>query len=213
MDTRLRILEAFCETLREHGGPPETVFGFCKKLDIPERDFFREFSSLEALERAYWEQIIDSVIVAVESGDEWSGFDARQKLLSFLYAFCEESLNHRSIMLSRLLKLGALARPVYLKDFESRFKRFAKTILDEGLAAGDIANRGPFTALYPDALYTHFRSVIDFHLKDESRGYERTDAFIEKSAAVAFDLVRTQILDSALDLARFLIPCRETARA
>ncbi|MEI7774534.1 MAG: hypothetical protein WCK17_07130, partial [Verrucomicrobiota bacterium] len=64
-------------------------------------------------------------------------------------------------------------------------------------------------ALYPDAFYTHFRGVIDFSLKDDSRGYERTDAFIEKSVAVAFDLIRTQVVDSALDLARFLAPWRE----
>jgi hypothetical protein len=51
--------------------------------------------------------------------------------------------------------------------------------------------------------------VIDFSLKDDSRGYERTDAFIEKSVAVAFDLIRTQVVDSALDLARFLAPWRE----
>jgi hypothetical protein len=41
---------------------------------------------------------------------------------------------------------------------------------------------------------------------DDSKGFERTDAFVEKSAAVAFDLIRTQALDSAVDLARFLLP-------
>lgn len=78
------------------------------------------------------------------------------------------------------------------------------------MSSGEIAERGRFSSLYPNGLYAHFRGVIDFYLKDDSRNYERTDAFIEKTVAVAFDLIRTQVVDSALDLARFLIPCRET---
>jgi hypothetical protein len=77
----------------------------------------------------------------------------------------------------------------------------------------EIAERGRLSALYPEALYLHLRGAIDFNLRDESRGYERTDAFIEKTVAVAFDLLRTQVFDSALDLARFLIPCRERSAA
>jgi AcrR family transcriptional regulator len=213
MDTRARIIEAFSETLRETGHPPETVFGFCKRLDLPERDFFTEFASLHAVENAYWEQIIHRVILAVESGAEWAAFDARQRLLSFLYAFFEDALNHRSLLLARLAKLGPLARPDFLRGFESRFKAFAKAIVAHGVASGEIAERGRLSALYPEVLYLHLRGVIDFNLRDESRGYERTDAFIEKTVAVAFDLLRTQVFDSALDLARFLIPCREGSAA
>jgi hypothetical protein len=47
---------------------------------------------------------------------------------------------------------------------------------------------------------------------DDSKGFERTDAFVEKSAAVAFDLIRTQALDSAVDLARFLLPRRDACK-
>ena len=213
MDTRARIIEAFSDTLRETGNPPETVFGFCKRLDLPEREFFREFASLHAVESAYWEQNIHRVILSVESGAEWAEFDARQRLLSFLYAFFEDSLNHRSVMLSRLAKLGPLARPDFLRGFESRFKAFGKGIVAQGIASGEIAERGRLSVLYPEVLYLHLRGVIDFNLRDESRGYERTDAFIEKTVAVAFDLLRTQVFDSALDLARFLIPCREGSAA
>ena len=209
METRHRILSAFSEHLREHGKHPETVFAFCKKLELPERDFFREFASFEAVESQYWENLVDHVVQGVEAGAEWQEFSARQRLLSFLYAFCEASLDHRSLMLSRIAPLGPLAKPLFLKGFEHRFRAFAKAVLDHGIAGNEVAERGRLAALYPDALYTHFRGVLDFYLKDDSRNYERTDAFIEKTVAVAFDLIRTQVVDSALDLARFLLPCRE----
>jgi Tetracyclin repressor-like, C-terminal domain len=209
MDTRARIISAFCDSLREHGRPPETVFAFCKQLEITEREFFQEFASFDAVESSYWEQLVDQVVCAVEAGPEWPEFTAKQRLLSFLYAFCEASLDHRSVMLARISELGPLAKPAFLKGFEARFKAFTNSILQHGAALGEVAPRGRLSALYPDAFYTHFRGVIDFSLKDDSRGYERTDAFIEKSVAVAFDLIRTQVVDSALDLARFLAPWRE----
>ena len=209
METRERIRSAFGEHLREHGRPPETVFAFCKQLEIPERDFFREFASFDAVESDYWEHLVSSVVGAVEGGSEWKEFNARQRLLSFLYAFCEASLDYRSLMLSRLGPLGPLAKPNFLKGFERSFRVFAKRVLEHGMSGGEIAERGRLAGLYPDALYTHFRSVVDFNLKDDSSNYERTDAFIEKTVAVAFDLIRTQVVDSALDLAQFLIPCRD----
>jgi hypothetical protein len=61
-------------------------------------------------------------------------------------------------------------------------------------------------AVYPAVLYIHFRAVISFLLRDESKRFERTDAFIEKTVAFAFDVIRTQAIDSAFDLARFLAP-------
>ncbi|RFC41892.1 MAG: hypothetical protein DVB28_002137 [Verrucomicrobia bacterium] len=209
METRDRIRSAFGEYLREHGRPPETVFAFCKLLDLPERDFFSQFASFDVLESDYWGHLVSSVVEAVEAGSEWKGFTARQRLLSFLYAFCEASLDCRSILLTRLGPLGPLAKPKFLKGFEQCFRDFTKEILEHGMSGGEIAERGRLASLYPDALYTHFRGVIDFHLKDHSLNYERTDAFIEKTVAVAFDLIRTQVVDSALDLARFLIPCRD----
>jgi hypothetical protein len=213
METRDQIVEAFCEHLREHGRPPETVFAFCKHLEITEREFFSEFASFESVESYFWERFLNGVVRAVESGSEWAEFSARQRLLTFLYAFCEASLDYRSLMLARIAPQGPLSKPKFLKGFESRFEHFAKGILEHGVSSGEIAERGRLSSLYPDGLYAHLRGVIDFYLKDDSGKYERTDAFIEKTVAVAFDLIRTQVVDSALDLARFLIPCRETRPA
>ena len=60
--------------------------------------------------------------------------------------------------------------------------------------------------VYPEVLYIHWRSVLEYFLKDESTRFERTDAFIEKTVELAFDLLRTQAVDSAADLIRFLLP-------
>jgi len=206
MEPRDQILQRYIEHLLEHGAPPASVYRFCKDLGIEEKVFFQLFANFHAVEAIYWEEMLDRVIRAVEGGEEWAGFTARQRLLSFLFAFTEESLAHRSLMLVRFGEVGVFSKPPFLRRFAARFKEFAKSLVEEGVENGEVAERGRVSDLYPDGLYIHFRSVIDFHLQDESDQFQRTDAFIEKSVAVAFDLIRTQVLDSAFDLAKFLLP-------
>lgn len=206
VDTKQTILEHYIQTLRDTGKPPVSVSAVCTALNLGEREFFTAFATLDAVEARYWEAIVDRVVLAVEAGAEWPGFNARQRLLAFFYAFCEESLDCRSLMLLRLAPLGPLARPAILRGFENRFKQFAETVVSHGIAGNEIAGRGKLSMLYPEAIYLQFRAIIDFNLKDDSAGFERTDAFIEKSAALAFDLLAVQAIDSAWDLMRFLLP-------
>lgn len=205
MDTHQRILTAYAEHLREHGAAPASVFKFSRELGIEERTFFAEFPNFDAAESALWRGLVDQVARAVTSGSEWEGFSARQRLLTFLFAFTEESLAWRSLLLLRIGKCGPLTRPAHLGGLEEGFKEFIVPVLEHGRSTGEIAGRGALEQAYPDAFFVHFRAVIDFHLRDASAGYERTDAFIEKSVALAFDLLRTQAVDSAFDFAKFLL--------
>ena len=202
------ILTAYTEHLREHGRPPESVYRFCKGLGIEEREFFEQYSSFDAVESAVWEQMLSRVIGAIVAGPEWASFSARQRLLTFLFAFTEEALGQRSLFLLRFHELSPVARPAWLRSFEARFKDFAAEIIAHGRENREIADRGRLTDAYPQVLYVHFRSVIDFWVKDDSRQFERTDAFIEKTVSLAFDVIRTQAIDTAFDLLRFLKPHR-----
>lgn len=206
MELRDRIIEATIHHLREHGTLPASVFRFCRDLEIDERAFFGQFPSFNAVESAFWGGTVDRVVQAVTSSETWSGFTARQRLLTFLFAYLEESLQHRSLLLNRVAPLRLLDQPLHLRGMTERYKIFARTILDHGISTGEIADRGHVGRLYPDALAVHLRSVLAFTLKDDSPRFERTDAYVEKTVNFAFDVVRTQAFDTAFDLLRFLAP-------
>ncbi len=203
---RQQILAAYESHLRREGSPPVSVFRFAEAHGFSERDFFEEFPSLEAVEGSSWLAKLDGVISSVEAGPEWAAFSARHRILAFLFAFAEASLDFRSLLLIRLHGRGLLTNPPELAAFEQRFLSFAHHILENGRISGEIASRGPLGRFYPQAVYRLFRSVIEFHLRDMSPHYERTDAFIEKSTNVLFDLMGRQVLDSGFDLLRFLVP-------
>lgn len=201
---RREIIERYRHCILETGSAPPSIFAFARDLDISERDFYENFGSFEGLEARIWEDMVRETIDGVESGPEWAGFSAHQKLLTFYFAFCEKVLDNRSFFLVRFPRLQQGRPPASLSGMGAAFSEFAGRIIDEGLETGELASRGPLTNAYRMGFFGHFLSVIDFNLSDSSQGFERTDAYIEKSVRLAFDVVGTQALDSAFDLLRFL---------
>lgn len=206
MEIRNRITDSYREYLLENGQAPASVYLFCKKLSISEREFFERFANFHAVEGSIWAEMLEKVKEAQCNGSEWVEFSAHQRYLTFLYSFVEKSLEMRSLMLMRFPSVSVIARNPALKLFEAKFKSLAAETIAHGVEKNEIAPRGILESLYPEVFYIHFRVVIDFLLRDDSHRFERTDAFIEKSVTLAFDVIRTQVLDSAWDLARFLTP-------
>ncbi|NRB73040.1 MAG: hypothetical protein HRU46_01650 [Verrucomicrobiales bacterium] len=203
---RSEIMGRYQHYVLEHGTPPPSVYAFAKGLEIGEREFFEQFGSFEALESDLWETTVCETLEAVRSGEDWTGFNAHQCLLTFLYAYCDRILDQRSFFLARFprWKKSSGQPPEGLCGMRSAFTEFADEILEKGMANGEIACRGAMTRTYPLGLFGHFLSVVEFNLADDSSGFERTDAYIEKSVRLAFDVIGTQAVDSAFDLFRFL---------
>ncbi len=208
MESRDQIVDAFLEHWKKSGRYPDSVIALCDRAGIGEGEFFAMFPNLEAVESAHWVRALDGVIARVEASDEWLGFTAKQRLLAFLFAFVEDALGFRSTLLLRFDGIRPFENPSVLKKFEGRFKSFADEILLRGMETGEIAERGPLAKVYPAGVYLHFRSVISYYLRDDSDRFERTDAFIEKTVHLAFDVVGRSALDSAADLVRFFVPKR-----
>ena len=205
-DLRKRILEAFAGHWSEEGHPPRSAGRFCKGLGITEAVFFKHFPSLHAVEKALWRDWISSIITTMEEGEDWGEFTARERYLAFLFALTQSASESRSLLLERFHDISPLSHPAALEGLRGEFLDFAHRIVERGRETGEVADRWGLTGLYPGILYIHLRWVIDQYLKDESEGFERTDAFIEKTVTLAFDLFRSQALDSAADLLRFLLP-------
>ena len=86
-----------------------------------------------------------------------------------------------------------------------RFTDFAHEVIQQGVDDGSVADRKKLTNKYPQLLFEQFRSIIEFHRKDQSHELQDTDALIEKSIRFSADIARSGTLDSAFDLGRFLL--------
>ncbi len=77
-------------------------------------------------------------------------------------------------------------------------------IINEGIKNGEIAKRPYLDKRYPQIFWTHFALMLLYWKEDESASFEKTDAYIEKSVRLAFDLIGKGVIDSALDFAKFI---------
>jgi hypothetical protein len=198
------LLDAYVDYILEEGKQPPSVYKFCKGAGLTETEFFQEYASFEALEGAVWRELVDKALASIEADPSYGELSARQKVLAFFYAFVEQATARRSFLLVRFPGYHPPAFPAALGEMGEAFRDFIKPVLESAQESGEIAGRGRLNEAYPHFFQQQLLFVLDFNLKDTSKRFERTDALIEKSVNLTFDLLEKQVVESAFDLLRFL---------
>ncbi len=204
-DLATKILEAYKEILLTEGQKPTSVFKFTKSLGISESEFYQHFSSFASIEKGVWKKLMEQTLTSVMAEEVYSSYSVREKLLSFYFTWIETLKANRSYV---LMVWGKTRRnewlPPEVQALKDAFKNYARELVSEGYEKGELYNRPLVSDRYVDALWLQFGHISGFWVKDESTGFENTDALIEKSVNLGADLMATTTLDSALDLAKFL---------
>ncbi|HMJ68406.1 MAG TPA: TetR family transcriptional regulator C-terminal domain-containing protein [Cyclobacteriaceae bacterium] len=205
-----KIRSAYTDYLLTEGKQPPSVYKFCLDLGIKEEAFYNQFGSFDAVERDIWAGFINTAISRLQSDKTWSTFTSREKILSFYFGLFEELKNNRSFAIQQL---GTFRKPeltpTYLKDFKKAFVEFIESALNQGKSNGEVSPRPYLDRLYPNLFWMHTGFLLLYWREDESAGFEKTDAAIEKSVNLAFDLIGKGAIDSAFDFAKFLYQSRK----
>ena len=199
------ILEAYLDTLLTEGKEPASVYAFCKSLDISEAVFYERFPSFDGVEARLWEKLFEQALESLEADEDYANLSGRQKMLALFYAIFEQMPARRSYLLMRFPGFGKCEGMGRLEAFKKRFESHTGEILEEAAGNGEIVRRGRLNEGYPYLFYMSFLFILDYHLKDASQGFERTDALVEKSVNLLFDMLEQQVVESAFDIARFLM--------
>ncbi|TDQ18534.1 AcrR family transcriptional regulator [Algoriphagus boseongensis] len=205
-DYKKLILEGYVNYVLEHGNEPPSVFKFAKELKMKEEDFYTYYTSFDSIKSSIWVSILDATIASIESQEVYAGYTAREKFLSFLFTWIEELKKVRSYLLVLYGDKLKSARALHADsaDFKSKFKEFANDIVSAGKESEEIASRPYVSEKYDEALWIQAAFIFRFWLGDKSPRFEKTDAAIEKSVNLAFDLMGKSALDTFLDFAKFL---------
>lgn len=200
-----KIRSSYIEFLLTQGKRPASVYKFCLDLGIKEDAFYDYVGSFEGLEKHIWKGFIEKTISRLKTDSSFKGFTAREKILAFYYTLLEELKQNRSYVLFQLenSKKPELI-PEYIKGFKTEFESFFETTLNEGKGKGEVANRPVLDKRYPQLFWLHMAFILLFWKEDGSAGFEKTDAAIEKSVNLAFDLIGKGAVDSAIDFVKFL---------
>jgi AcrR family transcriptional regulator len=202
---RAKIIEAYINHLLTTGENPATVFAFAKALKISEEDFFAEFSSFESLNKEIWDNFLKTTIQTLHNSKEYSDYSVREKLLSFYFTMLEALKKNRSYVLFSYENANRKELvPKFLKKARNTYLEFINLLVEEGLHSGEMKKRPYLSEKYAEALWLHFLFVLRFWIKDDSKNFEQSDALIEKTVKLTFELLGESPLDSFIDLAKFL---------
>ncbi len=184
---------------------PVSVYKFCVDNQWSEADFYEHFSSIETIASSIWEDWISTTITQLKSDEQFSSFTVREKLLTFYFALGEKLKQNRSYALMTIKQnMGTPSSASTLNKTKKVFTNWLTEILADGIVRDEIAKRPLLDKRYPDLFWAHFLFFLQFWKKDDSKNFERTDVFTEKSVNLAFDLISKGAVDSAFDFAKFI---------
>ncbi|WP_026995371.1 TetR family transcriptional regulator C-terminal domain-containing protein [Flectobacillus major] len=206
MEKADKIKQAYMEYFLENGTQPQSVYSFTKKLKIKESEFYDYYNSFELLESSIWLDFFKETIQKIEAEPVYATYSVREKLLAFYYTWIEVLKQNRSYASQtwRLIDKRKLKTPTFLVDLKNAFKEYSRDLVMEGKESREVQPRKYLDERYPDAFWLQLLMVLDFWVKDKSKGFEQTDAMIEKAVNTSFDLMASSALDSVLDFAKFL---------
>lgn len=200
-----KIISGYRDYLLSEGTQPASVFKFCKDQGFREDEFYQYFGSFEALEKSIWKEYIDQTHSGMEADENYQSFSTREKILTFYFMLAETLKADRSFVLQQLKGWkNPSSTPKFLKGFKCSFEAWINTVLNEGKGSGEIANRPFLDQRYDMLFWIHLMFILQFWSHDESANFEKTDAAIEKSVNLAFDLIGKGVLDSAIDFGKFI---------
>jgi AcrR family transcriptional regulator len=203
--TQNDITSWYMEYVLNHNKKPSSVYSFAKENNLDESLFYTYFASFEAIEKGVFKSFFNNTVTLLENSEDYSDFDARNKLLSFYYTFFENLTANRSYVVHALAgnknQLKSLAALTELKKSFSEYIEILniKTIDFKEERLEKIQTRSLKETAWLQLLVT-----MKFWLEDTSSSFEKTDIFIEKSVKASFDLIDTTPLKSIIDFGKFL---------
>ncbi len=199
-----KLFRIYTTWIAENKKRPEFIEAFVIEADSSENEFKSYFDSFEALEKAFWLDHFQEAVTRTSQQDEYAGYSINEKLLAYYFTWIEILEEHREYVVFAMENCRFYEiYPPQMADFKKYFEDVIGQLVDEGTSTMEIANRPLITERYKYMLWSQPVAIIRFWVRDTGENYENTDALIEKTVNFSFDMMRSNSLDSFVDLAKF----------
>lgn len=204
MDTK-EIKEKYIHYVLEKNKRPNSIYLFVKEIGIDEKTFYQHYTTFYEVEAAIWADTFKETIEKIQQEEVYEGYSVREKALALYFTLIESLKAIRSFAVYSFKNTKDF--PIdggVLKESKEVFKDFVAQLMTEGIYTGEIADRTFLTERYASGLWWETVFIVRFWVHDSSKNFERTDAAIEKSVNLSFDLLGKNIADATFDFVKFL---------
>ena len=204
--TKNDLLTWYMEFVLDNNQQPKSVFSFAKENNFEEANFYKFYTSFEAIEEAVFSEFFHHTMSVLDKSEEYQNYDARNKLLSFYFTFFEILTANRSYVVYALNKAQKDLRKLKsLKSLRTNFTTYIEELnIDRIELKQETLEKIQNTSI-KESSWVHLMITMKFWLDDASTSFEKTDIFIEKSINARFDLMDIKPLKSIIDFGKFIL--------
>jgi hypothetical protein len=203
----LKIQQRYIKYLLEEKKMPNSIQEFTSNIGLDEKGFYEHFSDFSELESCIWDDFFTQTHERLLEENIYYDYSAREKILAFYFTLVEVLKENREFLMISSARKG-FVRYVIAK-FKAKFTMYIKNLIEEGIARREIQKRMFLSSQYPAMFWQETDYIIKFWLKDQSEGFEKTDAAIEKAINLTFDLIGYNLADSSVDFVKFVFQNRK----
>lgn len=203
--TAISLISMYMDYVLEHNEKPKSVFSFAKANNFEEALFYNHFGNFEALEQHIFKAFFDQTHELLEKSEDYTNFDARNKLLSFYFTFFELLTANRSYVVHALQSGKSNMKSLKaLSELRKAFTHFVETLDIETIDFKQKRLEEIQTKSLKEGAWLQLMLTLKFWMDDTSASFEKTDIFIEKAVNTSFDVIAVKPIKSVIDLGKFL---------
>lgn len=203
--TQEQIISFYMDEVLSEETMAQSVYAFAKRHHFEESEFYQFFNGFDHLKEEIFAAFGNNTISMIQQSEGYQQYETQQKLLSFYFTFFELLTANRSYVMAQLS--GNKDKLSSLKSLGALRRVFVKYVTQLGVVQIDLKSdqlnklkdKGVSESMWMQLLIT-----LKFWMEDRSKGFEKTDIFIEKTIKAQFDLIDTTPVQSVFDLAKFL---------
>ncbi len=203
--TQEQIISFYMDEVLSEETMAQSVYAFAKRHHFEESEFYQFFNGFDHLKEEIFAAFGNNTISMIQQSEGYQQYETQQKLLSFYFTFFELLTANRSYVMAQLS--GNNDKLSSLKSLGALRRVFVKYVTQLGVVQIDLKSdqlnklkdKGVSESMWMQLLIT-----LKFWMEDRSKGFEKTDIFIEKTIKAQFDLIDTTPVQSVFDLAKFL---------
>lgn len=208
--TASEVKQNYVHYVVKHPTQWHTLFRFATTIGIATELIQAHFTTAKAIEQSIWEDFFTETLTQLSADtDLYDSYSAREKMLSFFFTLEETLKSHRAFIAATYPKSWFnISTPDCLLQFETQFLAFTNQLITQGLDTQEIEWRAVLTGRYAALIWLEVPVIIRYWVNDTSENNEKTDVLIEKVVNFTFDAMGRTVLDSGVDLLKFLVVAR-----
>lgn len=207
--THKQVVDAYVSYIVDQDEQHQSEEDFISTLGIEDSTFYNNYRSFSDLDQYVWQSFIEETLSILQADVTYQQYGASERLLAFYYTHFEVLHQYRDYIKSvniSLIQFGTESHPLHL--YKKDFFAYIQLIIEFGIQNDEIGLIKFLTDKYHQGFWVQHLFLLDFWKKDKSEANEATDAAIEKSVHLIFQIIGKGTLEAIVDFGKFMFQHR-----